>query len=111
MTKTLSVVIERPMEAAFREVTLTPKREDTVVAKTRMSAISTGTDMKTYHGLQHPEQCWYPLVPGYENMGVILEEGAYAPGLKKGDRVKTGTLIADADDVISADVHSSGRSL
>ena len=87
MTKTLSVVIERPMEASFREVTLTPKRDDTVVAKTRMSAISTGTDMKTYHGLQHPEQCWYPLVPGYENMGVILEEGAYAPGLKKGDRV------------------------
>ncbi len=27
--------------------------------------------------------------------------------VKKGDRVKTGTLIADADDVISADVHSS----
>ena len=87
MTKTLSVVIERPMEASFREVTLTPKRDDTVVAKTRMSAISTGTDMKTYHGMQHPEQCYYPLVPGYENMGVILEEGAYAPGLKKGDRV------------------------
>ena len=87
MTKTLSVVIERPMEASFREVTLTPKRDDTVVAKTRMSAISTGTDMKTYCGRQHPEQCYYPLVPGYENVGVIVEEGAYAPGLKAGDRV------------------------
>ena len=85
--KTMATVIERPGEAAFREVTLTPKRDDTVVCKTRMSAISTGTDMKTYHGMQHPEQCYYPLVPGYENMGVILEEGAYAPRLKKGDRV------------------------
>ncbi len=85
--KTLATVIERPMEANFREVELTPKQEDTVVCKTRMSAISTGTDMKTYHGMQHPEQCWYPLVPGYENMGVIVEEGSYAPGLKKGDRV------------------------
>lgn len=87
MVKTMATVIERPGEAAFREVTLTPKREDTVVAQTRFSAISTGTDMKTYHGMQHPEQCYYPLVPGYENMGVIVEEGAYAPGLRKGDRV------------------------
>ena len=85
--KTMATVIERPGEAAFREVTLTPKRDDTVVARTMFSAISTGTDMKTYHGRQHPEQCYYPLVPGYENMGVIVEEGSYAPGLKKGDRV------------------------
>ena len=85
--KTPATVIERPGEAAFREVTLTPKHADTVVCRTRMSAISTGTDMKTYHGLQHPEQCYYPLVPGYENMGVVEEEGSYAPGLKKGDRV------------------------
>ena len=56
MVKTMATVIERPGEAAFREVTLTPKREDTVVAKTMFSAISTGTDMKTYHGMQHPEQ-------------------------------------------------------
>ncbi len=85
--RTLATVIERPGEAAFREVTLTPRRDDTVVCRTRMSAISTGTDMKTYHGLQHPEQCWYPLVPGYENIGVVEEEGGYAPGFKKGDRV------------------------
>lgn len=87
LTKTLATVLERPNEANFREVTLTPKQADTVVCKTYMSAISTGTDMKTFHGLQHPEQCWFPLVPGYENMGVILEEGSYAPDLKKGDRV------------------------
>ncbi|MDD3886253.1 MAG: alcohol dehydrogenase catalytic domain-containing protein [Victivallaceae bacterium] len=85
--KTLATVIERPGEAAFREVTLTPKRADTVICRTVMSAISTGTDMKTYHGMQHPEQCYYPLVPGYENIGVVVEEGSYAPGFKKGDRV------------------------
>ena len=85
--KTKATVIERPGVAAFRDVTLTPKHDDTVVCRTVMSAISTGTDMKTYHGLQHPEQCWYPLVPGYENMGVVEEEGSYMPELKKGDRV------------------------
>ncbi len=112
--KTLSTVIERPGEANFREVTLTEKREDTVVCQTYMSAISTGTDMKTYHGLQHPEQCYYPLVPGYENMGVVLEEGSFSPGFKKGDRVMInecrkyedccsawggGTLICHKDSV------------
>ena len=81
--KTMATVIERPGEAAFREVTLTPKREDTVVARTMFSAISTGTDMKTYHGMQHPEQCYYPLVPGYENMGVIVEEAATHPDCTK----------------------------
>lgn len=34
--KTPATVIERPGEAAFREVTLTPKRADTVVCRTRM---------------------------------------------------------------------------
>lgn len=87
LIRTPAVVIERPFEAAFRPVALTPKRADTVVAQTLWSAISTGTDMKTYRGEQHPEQCYYPLVPGYENMGVILEEGSYAPDLKAGDRV------------------------
>jgi len=85
--KTLATVIERPGEAAFREVTLTPKRADTVVCRTLYSAISTGTDMKTYHGMQHPEQCYYPLVPGYENIGVVTDEGSYAQGFQKGDRV------------------------
>lgn len=85
--KTFATVIERPGEAAFRQITLTPKRADTVVCRTLWSAISTGTDMKTYHGMQHPEQCYYPLVPGYENIGVVVEEGEYAPGFKKGDRV------------------------
>lgn len=85
--KTSSIVMERPEEVVIRSVTLTPKREDTVVCKTRMSAISAGTDMKTYRGLQHPEKCYYPLVPGYENMGTVLEEGSYGAGLRRGDRV------------------------
>ena len=44
--------------------------------------------MKTYKGMQHPEQCYYPLVPGYETAGIVV---AKAPGaradLEIGDRV------------------------
>ena len=47
LIRTPAVVIERPFEAAFRPVALTPKRGDTVVAQTRWGAISTGPDMKT----------------------------------------------------------------
>ncbi len=92
-----AVVIERPYSASVREIKLTEPRPDAFIARTRFSAISTGTDMKTYKGLQHPEQCWYPLVPGYETAGEIVEVpevGAdlsrlpeSARNLKVGDRV------------------------
>ena len=77
--------------------------------------------MKTYKGMQHPEQCYYPLVPGYETAGVVVavpEEGAdlshfpeSARNLKVGDRVMimpgvhigNGSIIA-AGSVVTRDV-------
>ena len=86
--KTRAVVIERPYEVALREIELTTPLEDAYIARTTFSAISTGTDMKTYRGMQHPEQCWYPLVPGYETAGVVEAVGPKAPlDLQVGDRV------------------------
>jgi len=83
-----AVVIERPHYANLREIKLTEPREDAYICQTLFSAISTGTDMKTYKGMQHPEQCYYPLVPGYETAGIVV---AKAPGaradLEIGDRV------------------------
>ena len=95
--KTRAIVIERPYFANVREIELTEPKEDAFVAKATYCAISTGTDMKTYKGMQHPEQCYYPLVPGYEAVGVVVE--APKPGvdlsripesarnIKVGDRV------------------------
>ncbi len=85
--KTKAIVIERPRECSFRDITLTGKCDGTVTARTLASGISCGTDMFTYRGWQSPDAVMYPCVPGYENMGIIEEEGGYAPGLKKGDRV------------------------
>lgn len=95
--KSRAVVIERPYEAKFREIKLTEPGADAFIAKTTFSSISSGTDMKTYKGMQHPEQCYYPLVPGYETAGLIVktpDEGAdlsripeSARKLKVGDRV------------------------
>lgn len=83
-----AVVIERPRYANLREIELTEPMEDAYIAKTLFSAISTGTDMKTYKGMQHPEQCYYPLVPGYETAGIVVAKGPKTDGrLNVGDRV------------------------
>lgn len=83
-----ALVIERPYQVNLREINLTEPKEDAYIAQTLFSAISTGTDMKTYRGLQHPEQCFYPLVPGYETAGVVVAQGPESDDrLKVGDRV------------------------
>lgn len=86
--KSRAIVIERPREVSVREITLTELRSESYVAQTTMNSISSGTDMKTWRGEQHPEQCWYPLVPGYESVGRIVHAGKTSTGtLKIGDRV------------------------
>ena len=88
ITKSKAIVMERPYLASLRDIKLTGITADSIVCRTTMSAISSGTDMKTWRGQQHPEQCWYPLVPGYENVGVIEYIGPAAEtDLKVGDRV------------------------
>lgn len=85
---TRAVVIERPYVANLREIKLTPPEKDAYVAQTLWSAISTGTDMKTYKGMQHPEQCYYPLIPGYETAGIVVAKADGADNrLQVGDRV------------------------
>ena len=85
--KSPAVVIERPGKTVFREIRLTEPRENAVIAKTRFSSISSGTDMKTYSGLQPAEALFYPCVPGYENMGTVLDVRDKKSPFKPGDRV------------------------
>jgi 2-desacetyl-2-hydroxyethyl bacteriochlorophyllide A dehydrogenase len=116
MDTTKAILIERPLQAAYRDIRLTPMTPDTIVCRTTWSAISSGTDMKTWHGQQHPEKCWYPLVPGYENIGLVEEIGPKAretfaasfaasankPPLRVGDRVMINECRQFGDDVCAA---------
>ena len=86
-SKSMAVVIERPQQVSFREIELTELRPDSFVAQTTMSGISSGTDMKTWQGLQPAESLYYPCVPGYENVGRIVHAGPEAKGFAVGDRV------------------------
>ena len=84
----MAIVMERPRQVTFREIELTALRPDSYVAKTTMSGISSGTDMKTWLGLQPAESLYYPCVPGYENVGRIVHAQPEAKGFAVGDRVK-----------------------
>jgi 2-desacetyl-2-hydroxyethyl bacteriochlorophyllide A dehydrogenase len=85
-----AVVIEKPRQAAIREIPIAPVDDQTVVVKTTYSAISMGTEMKVWSGLSGSlgGELWYPLIPGYEEVGEVVYVGKKSPyKLKVGDRV------------------------
>ncbi len=58
----------------------TPGREQ-IITKTILSGVSTGTETRVWRGKEDPNA--FPLIPGYENVGVILgvgEDVALQPG-------------------------------
>ena len=101
--KTRVIVIERPYFANLREIELTEPTEDAFVAKATYCAISTGTDMKTYKGMQHPEQCYYPLVPGYEAVGVVVEAPKPGVDLSRIPESARNIKLGDKDSLTTND--------
>jgi 2-desacetyl-2-hydroxyethyl bacteriochlorophyllide A dehydrogenase len=58
------------------------------LVKVVASAVSVGTEMRVYRGIQEKNQS-FPVTPGYSNAGVVVEAG---PGalFREGDRVTAG---------------------
>lgn len=72
-----AVVFEKPGVMALRQVGLSEPADDDCVVEVLWSGISTGTErllwdgrMPSFPGLE------YPLVPGYESVGRIIETGS-----------------------------------
>lgn len=83
----VAVVIERPESLELRKLPLAAPCASDVVVEIAWSGISTGTEkllwtgrMPTFPGMG------YPLVPGYESVGTVIEAGA-ASGRTTGERV------------------------
>ena len=76
---TLAIVLDAPGSLALRRLSLTPMgREDVRVAVTH-SAISTGTERLLWTGRMPAfPGMGYPLVPGYESVGRVIDAGADA---------------------------------
>jgi bacteriochlorophyllide a dehydrogenase len=78
----LAVVLSSPKSLA--ELELTPPADDDVVVDIEWSGISTGTERccgRAHAGLPG---MGYPLVPGYESVGRVVQAGAGA-GLQVGE--------------------------
>lgn len=75
-TPTLAVVFDRPGELSMRSLSLPEPGPGEVLVDIHWSGISTGTERLLWSGDMPPfPGLDYPLVPGYESVGVIARTG------------------------------------
>jgi 3-hydroxyethyl bacteriochlorophyllide a dehydrogenase len=85
--QTLAVVLEQPKLLTLRPVNLQSPGPEDVVVEIEWSGVSTGTERLLWSGRMPPfPGMGYPLVPGYEAVGRIVEAGAQS-GRRWGERV------------------------
>lgn len=80
--ETLAVVVEEPERVTLRSLTLTPRQADDVVVSIDFSGISMGTEKLMYNGsMPMFPGMGYPLVPGYEAVGTVVDAGENATAM------------------------------
>ncbi len=84
---TTAVLLARPDRIRLAELQLTEPTAEDVVVDVRWSGISTGTERLLFTGAMPSfPGMGYPLVPGYESVGTVVEAGE-ASGLRVGQQV------------------------
>ena len=74
---TVAVVIECPEQLSLRRLCLNDFEPTDVVVDIDWSGISTGTEKLLWTGRMPPfPGMGYPLVPGYESVGRVVEAGS-----------------------------------
>lgn len=89
---TKTVIISKPYQVTFQEENLPEKTPQTFWVRTRVTAISTGTEMTAYTGDFPPGSAWasylrYPFPAGYSNLGEVIEVGSEVKEVQVGDKV------------------------
>jgi 3-hydroxyethyl bacteriochlorophyllide a dehydrogenase len=83
----VAVVLQGPRQLELRRLAVAPKGSQQVVVDVEWSAISTGTERLLWSGQMPPfPGMGYPLVPGYESVGRVVEADPESK-LAVGDRV------------------------
>ncbi|RJF70622.1 chlorophyll synthesis pathway protein BchC [Rhodopseudomonas palustris] len=83
----IAVVLKQPQHVELSRVSLTAPTADDVVVDVAWSGVSTGTERLLWSGRMPPfPGMGYPLVPGYESVGEVVEAGA-ATDLQPGQLV------------------------
>ncbi|MDW8350669.1 MAG: chlorophyll synthesis pathway protein BchC [Anaerolineae bacterium] len=76
--KTKAIVIPAPHTVELREVELKPLGADDVLIRTTLTSISAGTERMLLRGVMPHPMLQFPVVPGYETVGRVIEAGAHA---------------------------------
>ena len=85
--ETQAVILSAPGQLALDAVGITPPGVDDLVVQVRHSGISTGTEKLFWTGQMPPfPGMGYPLIPGYEAAGEVVEAGADS-GFRVGEHV------------------------
>lgn len=83
----LAVVLEAPKRLRVRPLNLVERGAEDVLVEVEWSGVSTGTERLLWSGrMPSFPGMGYPLVPGYESVGRVLEAGPGA-GVQPGQRV------------------------
>lgn len=76
---TLAVVFEAPENVTLRQLELHEPADGDVVVRVDWSGVSTGTERLLWSGQMPPfPGLGYPLVPGYESVGEVIDAGPLA---------------------------------
>jgi 3-hydroxyethyl bacteriochlorophyllide a dehydrogenase len=77
----LAVVMEEPGRLSLRTVALKALGDEDLLVEVSWSGISTGTERLLWTGRMPPfPGLGYPLVPGYESVGIVVDAGAAVRG-------------------------------
>ena len=75
--ETIAVVLKQPEQVELSRLALTPPTAQDVVVDVGWSGVSTGTERLLWSGRMPAfPGMGYPLVPGYELVGRVVEAGA-----------------------------------
>ncbi len=75
----LAVVVQEPRQLSLNRLPITPPGASDIVVDTKWSGISSGTERLLWSGRMPPfPGMGYPLVPGYESVGEVIEAGPEA---------------------------------
>jgi len=85
--ESLAVVMKQPEQLELHRLALTPPTDEDIVVDIAFSGISTGTEKLLWSGrMPMFPGMGYPLVPGYESVGRVVQAGA-AGRVREGDFV------------------------
>ncbi|KAB7644892.1 chlorophyll synthesis pathway protein BchC [Polymorphobacter fuscus] len=99
---TLAVVVEAPGQVALRRLDMAPPEGDDLVIAVDFSGISMGTEKLMYNGSMPAfPGMGYPLVPGYEAVGRVVDAGPNASATSR-SRIGEHVFVPGSSKFIGA---------